>query len=303
MRRFRVWWTLALLAPAVLLLACGSNKSNNTANNAAASATVAPSATLVAGGAQGTPIPAVASPAPPRATPAATAAVARATVTPAGTPPVGVPNPCITLSNGPVPPNATLAPPTPIPAFTPGAQPVRPAVDFSKLATPPGIVPQGWIPLNDGRFDAANVASVAPYPQTATAYLQTIGLLGGRVQSWTGPASDGRFPLLALQYFAFDTDAGASAFLHNPVDPAQYCVKQEQGASLGMETSHTSFQYSGKLQSNKDGLFEGQTVLWRCGRVLLSVQQVGAPGQFSPGSVDEIAKKVQQQFVKTNPCS
>jgi hypothetical protein len=281
--------TLWLMLPLLLLVFAACSGSGNGSKNTQQGPADG-QATFVPTAASYTPIP-------------GSTALATPYPVPSGTPPMGAINPCVALSNGPQPPNATLPPATPIPPFNPGPQPQRQAVDFSKLQLASSTIPSGYTALNDGKVDATNLAQVAAYPQYAFAGLQTIGFLGARARSWTGPPANGRFPLLALDYFAFANDAGASQFLHDPVHPANQCIKQELGSAIGQETRHDSFQYSGPLQTGNQGLFEGHDVLWRCGRVLLAVQQVGAPGQFSPASADAIARKVQADFVKTQPCS
>jgi|GEM_PF-2398177 len=287
MRWTRFAAVAASIASLIMLAACQSGQNNaNTNNKALRVATFKPTASSL------TPIP-----------PAATERAATPVPLPSGTPYVGLPDPCAPLSTGPQPPSATLPPPTPLPPFTPGPQPQRPAIDLSKLKLDSGTVPQGWDPLADGAIDATNLASTAPYPQLAYAFLQQIGFLGGRAEAWTGQPENGRYPLLAIYYLVFANDAGASAFLQHPVYPANYCVRPEQGSNLGMESAHSVFQYTGKLQTGNQGIFEGHVTLWRCGRVVLSTQLVGAPGQFSPSAVDAIAHKVQDAFVKTQPCS
>lgn len=289
MRYTRFATAVALLAPLVLLIACsnGQNNTNTAANNTARGvATFKPTQPPL------TPIP---------------PATAERTVTPipvpSGTPSAGILDPCAPLSAGPRPPSATLPPPTPLPPFTPGPQPQRPAIDLSKLKLDSGTVPQGWDQLADGPVEAKDLAAAAAYPQYAYAFLQEIGLLGGRAEAWTGQPENGRYPLLAIYYLVFANDAGASAFLHQPVYPANYCVRPEQGSNLGMESAHSVFQYAAKLQTGNEGIFEGHVVLWRCGRVVLSTQLVGAPGQYSASATDAIARKVQDAFVKTQPCS
>src|SRR5579875_2126802 len=241
MRWTRFAAVAASIASLIMLAACQSGQNNaNTNNKALRVATFKPTAISL------TPIP-----------PAATERAATPVPLPSGTPYVGLPDPCAPLSTGPQPPNPTLPPPTPIPPFTPGPQPQRPAIDLSKLQLSSGTVPQGYDPLNDGKFDAVNIAQPAPYPQYAYSYLQTIGLLGGRAMSWTAQPSNGRFPLLAIYYFVFGNDAGATAFLHSPVFPANECVRPEQGAQIGQESRYDSFQYSGQLQTGNQGIFEG----------------------------------------------
>jgi hypothetical protein len=287
MRYSRSVLAVVSFALLILLVACQSGQKNaNTNNKVLGVATFKPTPVSL------TPIP-----------PAATERAATPVPLPSGTPYVGIPDPCALLSTGPQPPSATLPPPTPLPPFTPGPQPQRPAIDLSKLKLDPGTVPQGWDPLADGAVDATNLASVASYPQLAYAFLQQIGFLGGRAEAWTGQPENGRYPLLAIYYLVFANDAGASAFLRQPVYPANYCVRSEQGISLGMESVHNVFQYAGKLQTGNQGIFEGHIALWRCGRVVLSAQLVGAPGQYSASATDAIARKVQDAFVKTQPCS
>jgi hypothetical protein len=294
--------SLLIFASALTLLllaaACGSssNKNNTNANNAAQpnnpnSGPILGQASYVPTEHPFTPIP-------------GSTAIATPYPVPSGTPPVGVPNPCVALSNGPLPPNATLPAATPIAAFAPGPQPVRPPVDFSKLDLSKDTIPSGFDVLNDGRVDAQNLAGVAAYPQYSYAFLQTIGFLGGRARSWTQGPTNSRYSLLALYYFAFNNDAGASAFLQSPVTPAAQCFKEEPGAAIGQETRHDSFQYAGKLQNNAEAIYEGHDAIWRCGRVLLSVQLVGAPNQYNAAAVDALAQKVQADYLKSGqPCS
>ena len=222
---------------------------------------------------------------------------------PAGSPPVGEPNPCAGLSSGPQQAGATLPPATPIPPFTPGPQPSRPPIDLGTLKLSAGTIPSDYTQLQDGKFLAADIAPAMAYPQYAYAYMQTIGLVVGRALSWTGPQQNGRTPLLTVIYYVFDNDAGASTFLQHPLFPANFCSKPEQGAPIGQESAYYSYQYAGQVSASSQGIFEGHRVFWRCGRVLLSVEQVGALGQFSASSVNAIAQKVQSDYTKTQSCS
>jgi hypothetical protein len=289
MRRTPLYLCLALMAALLTLAACSS--SNNKApkhptvgGDVLGVASYAPTAVTF------TPVP-------------ASSNVGTPFPVPPGTPPVGEPNPCVSISNGPQQAGATLPPATPIPPFTPGPQPSRPPIDLGTLKLSKSTVPSGYTSLQDGKFSAVDIAPSMAYPQYAYAYMQTIGLIVGRAMSWTGPQQNGRYPLLTVVYYVFANDAGASTFLQHPLFPANFCSKPEQGAALGMESAYYSYQYTSQVTATSQGIFEGHRVFWRCGRVLLSVEQVGATGQFSADSANAIAQKVQADYTKTQSCS
>lgn len=288
--RFSMMLVVMLALALPTLAACSSANNKNKAAQPTAGGDILGAATFQPTAASYTPVP-------------ASTRVGTPYPVPPGTPPVGEPNPCIGLSSGPQQAGATLPPATPIPAFTPGPQPQRPPIDLGTLKLSAGTIPSDQDPFQDGKFTAVNIVPAMPYPQYAYAFLQTIGFEVGRAETWTGPDVNGRRSLLTVIYYVFDNDAGASAFLQHPLFPANFCTKSEQGAMIGMETAHFSYQYAAAVSQTSQGIYEGHRVFWRCGRVLLSVEQVGMLGQFSAASTDAIAQKVQSDYLETQSCS
>ncbi|HEY7295212.1 MAG TPA: hypothetical protein VH916_09220, partial [Dehalococcoidia bacterium] len=148
---------------------------------------------------------------------------------------------------------------------------------------------------------ATDLAQGTPNPQAALQHLQQIGFLGGRQQGFTGPTTRGAIATVTVQHLIFSSDAGASNFLHTPVISAVACVRQERAPQIGQEANALS--YTAPTAQNSIP-FEGFSVAWRCGRVLINVTVAGAPGLYNLAQTDQIAQKVQAAYLQTGqPCS
>jgi len=263
----------SIVLAAVVLAACGAGK--NSAAKLPASSTPAMS----------TPLAGAATPTAPRPVPAVGAVLSGCSD-----------------AVGPANPARPAASPTPRP-FAPGPQPVRPAIDLSKLTVPPSFIPAPFTKVGDGAVGAPAIAKDALDPQGSLNRLNTIGFLGGREQIWTGPAFQGRIPTRYVQYIVFSSDAGASDFLRAPILASNLCVHVETGPALGQEAISLVYRFSLALEGGGTGDGEGHGVLWRCGRVLTNVTGSAAPGQVQRSEIDDLARKVFAQFNKVERCS
>ena len=232
------------------------------------------------------------------------------TPSPEGTPFAGTTSACATLVSGPGAPTPTTAaaPITPEPPFVAGTQPTRPNIDLNEFTVNPQHIPSGFTSAEAGRstpvrLTAADLAQTTANPQATVAHLNNIGFLGGRQQAWGGPTTQGRIPSIYVDHLVFVTDAGASNFIHSPAFSATICVKPETGAQIGQESAHVFYQFTIPLATGGNGPAEGHGVYWRCGRVDIVVTAAGAPAQFSEGQVDDLVRKIQNDFVKKQPCS
>lgn len=293
-------FTLALsaLAAAAVLAACGGNNNSIKKNGTVA---VAPSATR-----------------PPASTSQPAAAAASGTARP-GTEPTASPrntpvtNPsagCATQSAGPSGPAGAAAavaptPPTQEPPFVPGQQPVRPSVDLATITVNPTYIPSGYTSLDADHpgpvsISATDIATPASNPQATLAHLNNIGFLGGRQQGWSAQPVQGRIPTIYVLHLVFSSDAGASEFLRNPPLSAIVCAKPEPGQQIGQEALHVFYQYQ---TPGGAGPADGHSIYWRCGRVVIGVNDSSVPGLATQGTVDDLARKIQGDFIKTQPCS
>jgi hypothetical protein len=105
-----------------------------------------------------------------------------------------------------------------------------------------------------------------------------------------------------VQHLVFASDAGASLFLREPTFAAQACVEEETGPLIGQETHSLHVRYQLQLSDKSVGTAEGHAALIRCGRVVITVVGVGTPGQFAETQVNDLARKVQGDFAKVQPC-
>jgi len=220
-----------------------------------------------------------------------------------GTPATGAILSGCTGQTGPRTPVAGNASPTPEAPFVAGTQPVRPAVDLTQLTVPPDAVPAGYVASIDGRVQPQSIARDAASPPAALNHLNNIGLLGGKELGWTGPTIDGRIPTLYVQYLIFGTDAGAAEFLRAPVFGANLCIRSEASPLIGQETSGLFYQFETPLQGGSTGSSDGHGIFWRCGRVLLGVTGASAPGKITQNQIGDLARRVQAEFIKSQPCA
>lgn len=273
--------SLALLA-AALLAGCGGNKKNN-----AHKATISP--TSARSTVSGSPGPTVAQ-----------------TASPLGTPFAGTTSACTSLGAGPGAPTPAAAAVTAEPPFVVATQPVRPAIDLNEFSVNPQYIPSGFksneAPGQVAKIAAADLAQTTANPQATVAHLNNIGFLGGRQQAWAGPQTQGRIPSIFVDHLVFSTDAGATDFLSNPPFAASICVRPESGPQLGQESIHVFYAYNIQLATGGTGPADGHGVYWRCGRADIVVTAAGAPGQITQGQVDDLARKLQADFVKKQPC-
>ncbi|HLZ70684.1 MAG TPA: hypothetical protein VKV26_12355 [Dehalococcoidia bacterium] len=274
---------LVVAAAAVALLsACGGGKNNKPSPTPAAGASAAPtrqSATSAA----------------PALTPLPARSSAVASVASAGTPGA---NGCLTF---PLLPLDTSNLPTQAP---------RPAVQIPQLTLPESAVTSvlpGFKPDDAGQYNpqeqrtANDIVQGTANPQAAAQHLQQIGFLGGRQQGFTGPQRNGAIATVTVQHFVFNSDAGASNFLHAPVISAIPCVMQQQPPSIGQEAN--AFSYTAPAAQTSVP-FAGFSVGWRCGRVFINVSVAGAPGLYTLAQTSQIAQKVQAAFLQAGqPCA
>jgi len=147
---------------------------------------------------------------------------------------------------------------------------------------------------------ARDVAGAATNPQATLNHLTNTGYLGGRQQGWSADSVQNRIPTIYVLHFVFSNDAGASDFLRNPPLSATICARPEPGPQVGQETLHLFYTYE---TPGGVGPADGQSLYWRCGRVVIGVNDSSAPGQASQGLVDDLGRKIQADFIKTQPCS
>jgi hypothetical protein len=224
------------------------------------------------------------------------------TVTPQRTPQAGPSVGCVATNQSPP---AAAAPATPEPPFAPGPQPTRPEVDLSTFTVDPRSIPAGFKaveadPKVPVRVSAQDIASSAANPQTTLSHLTNIGFLGGRQQAWAASPVQNRIPSIYVLHLVFGNDAGASDFLRNPPLAATICARPESGPQLGQETLHLFYTYE---TPGGAGPADGHALYWRCGRVVLGVNNSNAPAQASQGLVDDLGRKVLADFTRAQPCS
>ncbi|MHB8576279.1 MAG: hypothetical protein ACYDCQ_13220 [Dehalococcoidia bacterium] len=282
-----------MLSAAVILLACGGG---NTAQKPGAVASPARSATSAAQSSVSATPRAAASTATPSSssTPAITqtgTATPAATGTPAATDAAG----CLRF------------PLTPLSAAD-GTVTARPAIDGSKWTIPQQDIPKGFTNVGGGDLKAESISPTTiaigtADPPASLAHLQQIGMLGGRQQQWAGPQAGGLTSVVQILHIAFNDDRGAANFLSNPVITASACVKEESGPNVGQATRHFSYSAPVKTDNGAPLSEDGHGVMWRCGRVLINVVEVGAAGQFTQAMTDDLARNVQALFVKSDQCS
>ncbi len=293
MRRLPITLALVAIAATALVAACGGN---NNANKKTATTAAQPSTTRPATG--GSP---------------SAAAVSGITVLPGG---IQTPSPrstqvinpspgCAAQASGPAGSPVAAVPPTQEPPFVPGQQPVRPSVDLAAFTVNPAYIPSGFKSLDADQpkpvsISASDVASTANNPQGTLVHLNNIGFLGGRQQGWSAQAVQGRIPTIYVLHLVFNNDAGASEFLRNPPLGALLCAKPEPGPPIGQEALHIFYQYQ---TPGGAGPADGHSVYWRCGRIVIGVNDSSVPGQATQGVVDDLARKIQADFIKTQPCS
>mgnify|MGYP001208126827 CR=1 FL=1 len=268
---------VAAATGAMLLTACSSGNNKKPSPTAAASAAPTRQSAATAG---------------PGLTPLPTQPPAVASVAVLGTPGA---NGCLSF---PLLPLDTSNLPTQVP---------RPALQLPQLTVPASAVPPGFKADDGGQYNpqeqrtANNIAQGTADPQAALQHLQQIGFLGGRQQGFTGPTTRGAIATVTVQHLIFNSDAGASNFLHDPVISPIPCVKQQPAPQLGQET--IAFSYTAPAAQNSIP-FEGYSVAWRCGRVFINVTIAGAPGLYTLAQTAQIAQKVQAAYLQTGqPCS
>jgi hypothetical protein len=287
MRRSRSSLLVTLAVALALLAACSGGNNHKHPATASSSAT---------GSAAGTPGARATAPSPatPRSgqTPLPPQPAAAATARSAGTPDA---NGCLTFPLLPLD-TANLPP-----------QPQRPAIQLPQLTVPQSAVLPGFRADDGGQYvpteqrSVTDIASGTANPQAAVEHLQQIGYLGGRQQGFTGPQTNGAIATITVQHLIFNSDAGASSFLHDPVISSFACVKQAQPPQIGQETN--AFSYSAQAAQNSIP-FQGYSVAWRCGRVVINVTLAGAPGLYTLAQTVQVAQKVQAAFLQTGqPCS
>jgi len=298
MRRLPITLALSALAAAVLVTACGGG---NNANKGKATVAAPPSVTRPAA-------PSSAAGGSPAAVNVA-GGTARPGVIQTPTPrntQVANPSPgCAAQASGPNGSPVAAVPPTQEPPFVPGQQPVRPPVDLAAFTVNPAYIPSGFTSLDADQkkpvsISASDIASTATNPQATLAHLNNIGFLGGRQQGWSAQPLQGRIPTIYVLHLVFNTDAGASEFLRNPPLGALICARPEPGPELGQEALHIFYQYQ---TPGGAGPADGHSVYWRCGRVVIGVNDSSIPGLATQGIVDDLARKIQGDYVKTQPCS
>jgi len=275
-RRFSAGFAaLALAATA----ACGGGNKNSNTNSAAAPASRP--ATAAAGASVRPAVGSTGAPASP--------AAVRPVTTPTGA--------CLSF------------PLQPLDTAAAASSPKRPDIDLSKSAftVVPADMPPGFGPSDAGEYSkgekrvVGDIAAGSANPQASISHLNEIGYVDGRQQGWAAPETSGVIPTVSVQHFVFQTDAGASNFLHNPVIVAGVCVKADQAPQIGQETNALYYTATAARANTQ---FEGRGILWRCGRVVLNVTGAGLPGQFTPATMAGLAQKIQAEFLKTGqPCS
>ncbi len=287
MRPSRSFLLVPLTAVFVLFAACSGGNNHKTPAGATASVTVASAGTPAATPTRrsgATPAPGLTPlPAQPPPVPSAFAA---------GTPDA---NGCLTFPLLPLD-TANLPP-----------QPQRPAIQLPQLTVPQSAMLPGFSADDGGQYNpqeqrsATDIAAGTANPQAAVEHLQQIGFLGGRQQGFTGPQTNGAIATITVQHLIFSSDAGASSFLHDPVISSFACVRQVQPPQIGQETN--AFSYTAQA-ARSSVAFQGYSVAWRCGRVLINVTLAGAPGLYTLPQTVQVAQKVQAAFLQTGqPCS
>ncbi len=276
--------TVSLVAGLVLLAACSGGNNHKAPASATASVAVAGTSAATPRVSGATPRPAL-TPLPPQPPPVPSAISA-------GTPDA---NGCLTFPLVPV--DVANLPP----------QPPRPAVQLPQLTVPQSAMLPGFTADDGGQYNpqeqrsVSDIAAGTANPQAAIEHLQQIGFLGGRQQGFTGPQSNGAIATITVQHLIFNSDAGASNFLHDPVISTAACVRQLQPPQIGQETN--AFSYTAQA-ARSNIAFQGYSVAWHCGRVLINVTLAGAPGQYTLPQAVQVAQKVQAAFLQTGqPCS
>ncbi|HZQ34823.1 MAG TPA: hypothetical protein VFD32_02745 [Dehalococcoidia bacterium] len=224
-----------------------------------------------------------------------------------GQPPAPPPIPSVASAGTPGANGCLTFPLLPLDTANLPTQPPRPAIQLPQLTVPQSAILPGFKADDGGQYNpqeqrsVTDIASGTVNPQAAVEHLQQIGYLGGRQQGFTGPQANGAIATITVQHLIFSSDAGASNFLRAPVIGSFACVKQAVAPQIGQETNAFSYSATAARSSTP---FEGYSVAWRCGRVLINVTLAGAPGQYTLAQTVQVAQKVQAAFLQSGqPCS